>query len=237
MSLCNLLPKSLNMVDPPDNTIFYNPSDPTLNTTPHIEEGYLIEPPPNINRRSLNNIIHNLRQRRQKITRRYLRIEENLGRQKSLIADVDTDLSPALLDVDALEARGVGVVAGEFLDDVGAYVGEFLFDAFCGAEGGGGFVAVAEEGLDEVGYVAAGDGDVFYARVDDIAFCLQPELTIKKERIIGYCGGLGGCTTGMTWVTPSPESMTVPVKERSVTLDEVHDAARARTACTAIYNP
>jgi hypothetical protein len=73
-----------------------------------------------------------------------------------------------------LKARGVGVVAGKFLDNVGTYIGEFFFDAFCCAEGGGGFVAVTEEGLDKVGYVSAGDGDVFYARVDDVAFGLHP---------------------------------------------------------------
>ena len=39
------------------------------------------------------------------------------------------------------------------------------------------------------------------------------------------------------WVTPSPESMTVPVKDLSVTCLEAHDAANERTACTAIYKP
>ena len=43
--------------------------------------------------------------------------------------------------------------------------------------------------------------------------------------------------TGMTCVTPSPESITVPVSERSETLAEVQDAARARTAWTAMYRP
>ena len=38
-------------------------------------------------------------------------------------------------------------------------------------------------------------------------------------------------TTGMTWVTPSPESMTVPVSVRSDACFEVHEAASARTAC------
>jgi len=39
-------------------------------------------------------------------------------------------------------------------------------------------------------------------------------------------------------VTPSPESMTTPVNVLSLTLDEVHEAARANTAWTAIYlNP
>lgn len=36
-------------------------------------------------------------------------------------------------------------------------------------------------------------------------------------------------------MTPSPESITTPVNVLSLTLDEVHEAARARTACTAIY--
>ena len=38
-------------------------------------------------------------------------------------------------------------------------------------------------------------------------------------------------TTGITWVTPSPESITVPVSVLSPTWREVHDAARANTAC------
>jgi hypothetical protein len=41
----------------------------------------------------------------------------------------------------------------------------------------------------------------------------------------------------MTWVTPSPESMTVPVNERSWTFEDVQEAARARTAWTAMYIP
>ena len=36
----------------------------------------------------------------------------------------------------------------------------------------------------------------------------------------------------MTWVTPSPESMTVPVRVRSDACFDVHDAASANTACT-----
>ena len=37
-------------------------------------------------------------------------------------------------------------------------------------------------------------------------------------------------------MTPSPESITVPVSVRSA-LSEVHDAASASTACTAMYRP
>lgn len=38
-------------------------------------------------------------------------------------------------------------------------------------------------------------------------------------------------TTGMTWVTPSPLSMTVPVSVLSPTCLDVQEAARASTAC------
>jgi hypothetical protein len=41
----------------------------------------------------------------------------------------------------------------------------------------------------------------------------------------------------MTWVTPSPESITVPVSDLSATLEEVQEAAKARTAWTAMYSP
>jgi len=46
-----------------------------------------------------------------------------------------------------------------------------------------------------------------------------------------------GLTTGITCVTPSPLSTTIPVRVRSLTDLEAHEAAKARTACTAIYNP
>jgi hypothetical protein len=43
--------------------------------------------------------------------------------------------------------------------------------------------------------------------------------------------------TGITCVTPSPESTTVPVRFRSLASRLVHDAARASTAWTAMYMP
>lgn len=46
-----------------------------------------------------------------------------------------------------------------------------------------------------------------------------------------------GLTTGITCVTPSPLSTTIPVRVRSFTDLEAHEAAKARTACTAIYSP
>jgi hypothetical protein len=49
-----------------------------------------------------------------------------------------------------------------------------------------------------------------------------PSALIRRD---GY-----GDTTGITCVTPSPESMTVPVRDLSWTFEDVHEAARARTA-------
>lgn len=40
---------------------------------------------------------------------------------------------------------------------------------------------------------------------------------------------------GITWVTPSPESRTVPVK--LIWLPKPEDEIKARTACTAICKP
>jgi len=96
---------------------------------------YLIETSPNINRTCLNDIIHHLGQRRQKVTGRNLGIKKNLRGQKSFISHVDNDLSSStLVDFHALKTRGIGVVTGEFLDDVRTDIGEFFFDAFGGAE-------------------------------------------------------------------------------------------------------
>ena len=46
----------------------------------------------------------------------------------------------------------------------------------------------------------------------------------------GHSSGEQYLTTGMMWVTPSPESITVPVSVLSPTCREVHEAASARTA-------
>lgn len=47
------------------------------------------------------------------------------------------------------------------------------------------------------------------------------------------CARVLTLTTGMTWVTPSPLSMTVPVSVLSPTCRDVQEAARARTAWQA----
>lgn len=44
-------------------------------------------------------------------------------------------------------------------------------------------------------------------------------------------------TTGMTCVTPSPLSTTIPVSVLSSIGREVQLAAKASTACTAMYKP
>lgn len=55
----------------------------------------------------------------------------------------------------------------------------------------------------------------------------------KKSSVPPFLGSVCArqLTTGMTWVTPSPLSMTVPVSVLSPTCLDVQEAARARTAC------
>lgn len=50
---------------------------------------------------------------------------------------------------------------------------------------------------------------------------------------VSFNGVICILTTGMTWVTPSPLSMTVPVSVLSPTCLDVQEAARASTACHA----
>lgn len=50
---------------------------------------------------------------------------------------------------------------------------------------------------------------------------------------VSFNGVICILTTGMTWVTPSPLSMTVPVSVLSPTCLDVQEAARASTACRA----
>lgn len=126
--------------------------------------------------------------------RRYLRVEEYLGSEESLVADVDGegclgDGVPALEGLQPLP--GVPVVLGKLLGDVRAHVAVLLLqsegsrvrllshrctrmdldglgrlEGLLGRDAG---LALPEEALDEVGDVPAGDGDVLDAGADDVA--------------------------------------------------------------------
>ena len=68
-----------------------------------------------------------------------------------------------------------------------------------------------------MGDVSTSNRNVFNGRADDISFGL------KDVRLFDFP------TTGITCVTPSPLSITVPVRVCSV-FPDVQDAARAKTA-------
>ena len=96
---------------------------------------------------------------------------------------------------------GFAVEAGEFFDHVRTYVAIFFFDALGGFETAVGFAAVPQEGLDEVGDVAAGDGDAFYGAADYVAFCDGDDVgnavagvdDDAGEGAVGDFGGGPGC--------------------------------------------
>lgn len=112
---------------------------------------------------------------------------------------------------------------------------------------GGALSSVTQQLLYEIGDIPTGDGDVLDRRADNIALSLERQrhmfpnlraVDIRQEwclcrRSVSNCGV--GAARKDVRVTPSPESMTTPVKVRSLTFDDVHDAASAKTACTAMY--
>ncbi len=106
--------------------------------------------------------------------------------------------------------------------------------------GGGGGVASPAH-LHELRDGAAGQRDVANARPDDEPVGLRVRGRVsggdERRRRAAASGGRGARTTGMTCVTPSPLSMTVPVSDLCVTFLLVQLAASARMACTAMYRP
>ena len=90
---------------------------------------------------------------------------------------------------------------------------------------------LAHQQLDEVCDVAAGEGDVLDARPDDVPAQqtrTQEGMPPKSEDDARPL--TDPSETGITCVTPSPASTTVPVSVRATTCFDVHDAASASTA-------
>lgn len=59
---------------------------------------------------------------------------------------------------------------------------------------------------------------------------LNPKKSVGNIEGVSVRLSIWKLTTGMTWVTPSPLSMTVPVSVLSPTCLDVQEAARASTA-------
>lgn len=68
------------------------------------------------------------------------------------------------------EAVGLAVVAGKFLDNVGAHVAVFLLDLLCGLQAAVGLATVTKQALHEVGDVSTGNGYTLNGGTDDVAF-------------------------------------------------------------------
>ena len=107
------------MVDPPDNTMFY------VSVANRV---YLVESAADIYRRNLDNIVNHFWERCEVITGRNFRIKKDLWSEKTLITNVDSHFPTAFFDLQFLETTWIGIIAREFLDNVGTNIGKFFLD-------------------------------------------------------------------------------------------------------------
>lgn len=130
---------------------------------------------------------------------------------------------------------GVHIVLPELFDNILADIAVVFFDGTGNDHlifwwDDGRLSSFSEKVLHEGADIASSNWNVLDGRSDNIALSLNSRLL--DPATVQNSGP--GHTTGITWVTPSPESTTVPVRVRSVTLFEAHEAARASTAWTAM---
>src|SRR5208282_5624399 len=89
----------------------------------------LVEPSANIDRRRLDDIVYNDRERREEAGGVDLGVEEDLRSQELLVAHINRDLAPARLYDGVLGELGrVAVKARKLLDYVGADIAVLLLD-------------------------------------------------------------------------------------------------------------
>jgi hypothetical protein len=142
----------------------------------------------------------------------------------------------------------ISIILCKFLDYIRAGIAKLFLDLLGDSElilrwDIGSLSSVSEKLLYESRNVSTGNGDMLDARSDHITFGLTSKasglvsLLCIAEGIAHRAKRQAGRTTGITWVTPSPESMTVPVNDRSSTFELSQVEASARTACTAIWIP
>ena len=179
----------------------------------------LVETPSDIDRGGLDHPVDDVGQGRQEVGAVDLGVEEDFGGEEALVADIDGDLGePPVWRGDGVldEAGGVAVVAGELLDDIGADVAVLLLESLGRSwSEESGSPRSRSERLDEVGNVTTSDGDRLDGRSDNVALSDGDDVGHTVTRVNDRTG------------------------QRPVlgTLEEVQEAARARTACTAMYMP
>jgi hypothetical protein len=107
----------------------------------------------------------------------------------------------------------------------------------------GGLSSISKELLDKASDITTGNWNVLDRGSNDITLGLEVSIEEGASARLRTTGIVSGSQLVLLTVkvqdslrvTPSPESMTTPVKVLSATFDEVHDAARAKTAWTAMY--
>lgn len=181
-------------------------------------------------------------------------MEEDFGSQKAFVANVDAErlLCHRIGTIVPLEPlRRLRIVLSKFLCDIRTNVAEsFLkteaptfapwmtertgtyLDGFCSFQRllrRNSNFAFTKQALNEVSNIAAGNRNVFDTRTDYVAFGLKWQRFSELE-MIGICTKMAALTTGIQCVTPSPLSITKPVKLRSFSSLLCHDAAKAKTA-------
>jgi hypothetical protein len=152
--------------------------DVTLKTSTEIlvesatarENNVLVKTAANIDGRLLNDAVDDDGERRKEVGAIYFGVEEDLGGEKALVANVNGDLATARLRYNVLgEAGAVTVVPCKFLHNIRAHVAVLLFDLLSCLEGRVGFATIAEKRLDKVGDVATSDGNGLDGRTNDVA--------------------------------------------------------------------
>uniref|UniRef100_A0A1I8GGM3 ANK_REP_REGION domain-containing protein n=1 Tax=Macrostomum lignano TaxID=282301 RepID=A0A1I8GGM3_9PLAT len=135
----------------------------------------LVQAAPVVDGAGLDHVVHGFGQRSLEVRVGKLRVEEDLGGQESLVADIHSERGI----VDGVDARvrlnplgALRVVLVELLRDVRAHVAVALLDGLGGVHAHvrrDAHLAFAQQLLNEESDVAAGDGDMLNAAADDVA--------------------------------------------------------------------
>ena len=133
----------------------------------------LVQPAAAVDRRTLDGLVDDLRYGGGVVGVGDLRVEEDLGAQEALVGDIALPLLLAPLGRELLHPLArVLVVLAKLLGHIRTDVAVLFLDALCNVHGvvrGDGRLALAQQQLNVVGDVTAGDRDVLDARADHVA--------------------------------------------------------------------
>lgn len=169
------------------------------------EHDVLVQATTDIDGAGLDDTVDDGGQGREEVGAVDLRVEEDLGRQETLIADVNGNLASTGLEDGVLrESCGVAVETAELLDDIRADIAVRLLDLLGSLERGVRLTAVTQEGLDEVCNIATGDWDRLDRGTDDVSLGHGNDMgnTVtgvddsSGQRAVLHLGGGPGCGEG-----------------------------------------